>query len=257
MKDNFKNIKDTDNSDIIEGRNAISEALRAGRKIDKVYVSSGEKDAVLKALINRARASGAVVSEADRHKLDKLSVTGSHQGIIAVCAAVEYSSIEDILAIADERKENAFIIICDCITDVHNLGAIIRTAEAAGAHGIIIPKHHNAAVSAVVSKTSAGAAEHIAIARVTNIVLAIKELKKHGVWIIGTAADETSDLWSTDFTYPTAVIIGSEGDGMSRLVSEECDFKVSIPMYGKVESLNASVSAALIIYETVRQRKNK
>ncbi len=257
MKDRFKDIKDTpDEVGLIEGRNAVSEALRAGRKIDKVYIAGGETDGALKALVQRARAAGAVISEADRRKLDFLSATGSHQGIIAVAAAMEYSSVEDILSIAAEREEKPFIIVCDGITDPHNLGAIIRTAEAAGVHGVIIPKHRSAAVTAVVAKTSAGAVEHIAVARVTNIAATLKELKEKGVWVFGADAEAHTPMWEADLAGATAIIIGSEGEGMSRLSSEACDFKVSIPMFGKVSSLNASVSAALLIYEGVRQRKN-
>jgi len=243
-----------DNGSLIEGRNAVSEALRAGRKIDKVYVAAGDTDATLKALAAKARAAGAVVSETDRRKLDAMSAGGAHQGIIALAAIMEYSTVDDILALAAHRGEAPLIIICDGITDPHNLGAIIRTAEAAGAHGIIIPKHRSAGVTATVEKTSAGAVEHMAVARVTNIAAEIEKLKKEGVWIFGTAADAPASIWETSLTGPAAVVIGSEGDGMSRLVREKCDFLVSIPMRGKVSSLNASVSAALIIYEALRQR---
>ncbi len=245
------------NEDIIEGRNAVIEALRAGRAIDKIYIVKGDTDQTLGHIASKARSSGIVVVDADRRKLDDMSVTHAHQGVIAVAAVRGYSTVEDILKIASERGEQPFIIICDRISDPHNLGAVIRTAEAAGAHGIVIPKRRSAGLTAVVGKTSAGAAEHLAVARVSNLTSALNELKKAGVWIFGTAADGNANLWDTDFTGPIALVIGSEGDGMSRIVTETCDFTVSIPMYGQVSSLNASVSAAVVIYEAVRQRKSK
>lgn len=240
---------------IIEGRNAVIEALRAGRVIDKVYIAKGEKDdSTLGHIASKARDAGAVVVEADRRKLDYMSITHSHQGVIAITALKEYSTVEDILAVASARNEPPFIIICDEISDPHNIGAIIRTAEAAGAHGVIIPKRRSAGITAVVEKTSAGAVEHMAVARVSNLVSTINELKKNGVWVYGTAAGGASDLWHTDFSGPVALVIGSEGSGMSRLVSESCDFTVNIPMVGKVSSLNASVAASLVIYEVLRRR---
>jgi len=242
-------------SSLIEGRNAVSEALRAGRRIDKVYIAAGETDTTLRAITAKARAAGAVVSETDRRKLDMMSATGAHQGIIAQAAVIEYVSVEDIIAEAERKGEQPLIIVCDAVTDPHNLGAIIRTAEAAGAHGIVIPKHRSAGITPIVEKTSAGAVEHMHVARVTNIKNALEDMKKRGIWVFGTAAEGDTPLWSAGLTGPTAIVIGSEGDGMSRLVSESCDFKVSIPMFGKVSSLNASVSAALLIYEAVRQRR--
>ena len=240
---------------IIEGRNAVIEALRAGRVIDKVYIAKGEReDSTLGHIASKAREAGAVVVEADRRKLDYMSVTHSHQGVIAVTAVKAYSTVGEILEIAQKREEQPFIIICDEISDPHNVGAIIRTAEAAGAHGIIIPKRRSAGITAIVEKTSAGAVEHIAVARVSNLVSAINELKKNGVWVYGTAAGGTSGMWHTDFSGPVALVIGSEGDGMSRLVAESCDFTVGIPMVGKVSSLNASVAASLVIYEVLRRR---
>lgn len=240
--------------DLIEGRNAVTEALRAGRVIDKVYLAKGETDKALGHIASKARAAGAVVVETDRHKLDQMSVTGAHQGVIAVCALREYKSIDDILQIAKEREEPPFVIICDEISDPHNLGAIIRTAECVGAHGVIIPKRRSAGMTAIVGKTSAGAAEHMAVARVPNITTAIQELKDAGLWIYGTAADGTSELWDTDMRGPIGLVIGSEGDGMSRLVAEHCDFTVRIPMRGKVSSLNASAAAAVLMYEVLRQK---
>lgn len=238
----------------IEGRNAVQEALRAGRPLDKVYIAKGETDSALARIASIAREAGSVVVEADRRKLDYMSATGAHQGVIAVAAIKEYSSIEDILKIAEDRGEMPFIIVCDEVSDGHNLGAIIRTAEAAGAHGVVIPKRRSAGLTAIISKTSAGAVEYMAVARVPNITAALNELKEHGVWVYGTAADGESELWNTDMTGAMAIVIGSEGEGMSRLVSDTCDFRISIPMAGQVSSLNASASAAIVIYEAVRQR---
>ena len=244
------------NESKIEGKNAVMEALKAGRTIDKVYFVRGEADKSLKFIASKARAAGAVVSEVDRRKLDFMSETHSHQGVIAVAAVREYSTVEEILNIAAERGEKPLIVICDEISDPHNLGAIIRTAESAGAHGIIIPKHRSAGITAIVEKTSAGAVEHMAVARVANINAAMDKLKDAGVWIFGTAADADTGLWQADLKGAAAIVIGSEGEGMSRLVAENCDFKVSIPMHGKVSSLNASAAAAVMLYEAVRQRSN-
>lgn len=241
---------------VIEGRNAVIEAMRAGRPIDKIYLAKGETDSTLGHIASKARSLGTVVVETDRRKLDYMSVTGAHQGVIALASVKEYVTVADILKIAEDRGEPPFIIVCDEISDHHNLGAIIRTAEAAGVHGVIIPKRRSAGITAVVEKTSAGAVEYMAVARVPNITAALNELKKNGVWVYGTAMDGESDLWSTDLRGPAAIVIGSEGDGMRGLVSENCDFKISIPMKGKVNSLNASASAAVVIYEAVRQRRN-
>ena len=239
---------------VIEGRNAVLEALRAGHPIDKVFLAKGNTDAVLGHIASKARAAGAVVVETDRRKLDFMSSTKAHQGVIALASVKEYCSIADILRVADERGEAPFIIICDEISDHHNLGAVIRTAEAAGAHGIIIPKRRSAGITAIVSKTSAGAVEHMPVARVANITAAMNDLKKAGVWVFGTAPDGETKLWQADLCRSAAIVIGSEGDGMSRLVAENCDYRISIPMHGQVSSLNASASAAVVIYETLRQR---
>ena len=245
---------ENDREDLIEGRNAVTEALRAGRGIDKIYIAKGEVDKTLGHIASKAREMGVVVVEADRRKLDAMSVTHSHQGVIALAAVREYSSIDDILRIAEDRGEKPFVIVCDEISDPHNLGAIIRTAECVGAHGIIIPKRRSAGLTSIVGKTSAGAVEHMAVARVSNLSAAIKELKERGLWVYGTAAGAQSEMWSTDLSGPICLVIGSEGDGMGRLVTENCDFLVSIPMHGKVNSLNASAAAAILMYEVLRQR---
>lgn len=241
-------------NDVIEGRNAVIEALRAGRAIDKIYIAKGDVDKTLGHIASKGREKGIVVVECDRRKLDFMSQTHAHQGVIALAAVREYCSIDDIFALADERGEKPFIIVCDEISDGHNLGAIIRSAECAGAHGIIIPKRRSAGLTAIVDKASAGAAEHMLIARVANLPAAIKELKSRGLWVYGTAADGQNDLWHTDFSGAVALVIGSEGDGMGRLVKENCDFVVSLPMKGQVSSLNASNAAAITMYEILRQR---
>lgn len=240
--------------DRIEGRNAVIEALRAGRAIDKIYIAKGEVDQTLGHIASKARAQGVVVVETDRRKLDQMSQTKAHQGVVAVCAVKEYCTVQDILDIATERGEPPFVIICDEISDPHNLGAIIRSAECVGAHGVVIPKRRSAGLTAVVDKAAAGAAEHMAIARVPNLTAAMEELKKAGLWIYGTAAEGSSPLWKTDLTGPIALVIGSEGDGMSRLVREHCDFTISIPLKGQISSLNASAAAAVLMYEILRQR---
>lgn len=239
---------------IIEGRNAVLEALRTNTPIDKLYLAKGETDAALGHLASTARSKGIVVVECDRRKLDGMSVTHSHQGVIAVTAVREYATVEDILTAAREKGEPPLIIVCDELSDPHNLGAVIRTAECAGAHGVIIPKRRSAGLTAIVAKTSAGAVSHVPVARVPNLPALLKDLKKEGVWVFGTAADGDTSLYQADLKGPAAIVIGSEGDGMGRLVSETCDFKVSIPMKGKLNSLNASAAAAILLYEAVRQR---
>ncbi|MBQ4426704.1 MAG: 23S rRNA (guanosine(2251)-2'-O)-methyltransferase RlmB [Oscillospiraceae bacterium] len=242
------------NEGYIEGRNAVLEALRAERTIDKLYIQKGEPDSVLARIVGLARKAGVPIVEVDRRKLDAMSATRAHQGVIASASAKEYVTVREIIDLAREKGEDPFIVICDEISDPHNLGAIIRTAECAGAHGVIIPKRRAVGLNAVVSKTSAGAVEYMPVAKVSNLVSAIEELKKAGVWVYGTAADGQNDLWQTDMKGPIAIVIGSEGDGMSRLVAESCDFKLSIPMAGHIDSLNASCSAAIVIYEAMRQR---
>ena len=238
----------------LEGRNAVTEALRAGRTIDKLYIASGETDKALSRLAAMARQAGAAVVECDRRKLDQMSQTGAHQGVIAQAAVHDYCTVDDMLALANERGEAPLIVLCDELTDPHNLGAIIRTAECAGAHGVIIPKRRSVGLTAVVGKASAGAVEYMPVARVANLTQTIEALKKQGVWVFGTAADADTALYCADLKGPAAIVIGSEGDGMSRLVADSCDFKVSIPMRGHISSLNASAAAAILLYEAVRQR---
>ena len=247
---------ETENDGIIEGRNAVIEALRAGVTIDKIFLLKGDTDATLGHIASTAREQGIVVVDADRRKLDGMSRTHSHQGVIAQCAVREYASVDDILAAAREKGEPPLIVVCDELSDPHNLGAVIRTADAAGAHGVIIPKRRSAGLTAVVAKTSAGAVAHVPVARVPNLTALLKELKEEGIWVFGTAAGGTTSLYEADLKGPAAIVIGSEGEGMSRLVAETCDFTVSIPMFGKINSLNASAAAAVLLYEAVRQRRS-
>lgn len=240
--------------DMIEGRNAVTEALRSGRTIDKVFVAAGDTDKALARLSAMAKEAGAVVVETDRRKLDFMSPTGAHQGIMAQVAAHHYATVEEILQRAADKGEAPLLVLCDELTDPHNLGAIMRTAECAGAHGVIIPKRRSVGLTAVVSKTSAGAVEYMPVARVSNLVNTIKELKKQGVWVFGTAAEARTDLYHADLKGPAAIVIGNEGQGMSRLVAESCDVLVSIPMKGQISSLNASAAASILLYEAVRQR---
>ena len=249
-----KSKEETEN-DVIEGRNAVFEALRAGVAIDKVYLQIGETDSALRHLASTARAAGVAVVDADKRKLDAMSVTHAHQGVIAHAACVSYADVSDILEIARKKAEAPLIMLCNEISDPHNLGAIIRTCDAVGAHGVIIPKRRSAGLTAAVAKASSGAVYHVAVARVTNMTSTIAQLKQAGIWVFGASVDGTTSLWESDLSGPTALVIGSEGGGIGRLVGENCDFKVSIPMCGKIPSLNASVSAALLLYEAVRQRQ--
>ena len=213
----------------LEGRNALTEALRSGRTIDKVFVAAGEIDQGLQRLVAQAKEAGAVVVPVDRRKLDAMSQSHSHQGVIALVAAREYCSLDDILQAAADKGEAPLIVICDELTDPHNLGAILRSAECAGAHGVVIPKRRSVGLTAVVAKASAGAVEYMKVARVTNINAAIEELKEKGVWVFGTAAEGSIPMYQADLTGPAAIVIGSEGDGMSRLVRQNCDVSSTFP----------------------------
>ena len=253
MRENMQR-PEAETDGVIEGRNAVTEALRSGTAIDKIYLAKGETDRTLSRIAAEARKAGAVVVETDRRKLDAMSLTHSHQGIIAIAAVRAYAEVEDILGIAEARGERPLLVVCDEISDPHNLGAIIRTAYCAGAHGVIIPKRRSAGLTSVVAKTSAGAVSYLPVARVPNLPALLKDLKDQGVWVFGTAAGGTTDLYHADLKGPAAIVIGSEGEGMSRLVEENCDFLVSIPMKGGLNSLNASAAAAILLYEAVRQR---
>lgn len=239
--------------DIIAGRNAVSEALKAGRTIDTLYITRGNHSGPLSVLIAKAKKAGAVIKEADSRKLDSLCGNANHQGVVAVAAVKEFSQMEDIFALAEERGEAPFLILCDELEDPHNLGAVLRIAECAGAHGVIIPKRRSVGLTYAVGKASAGAVEYVPVVRVNNMAATIDELKEKGVWIY--TADMDGQPWcQVDYTGPAAVVVGSEGSGVSRLVREKSDFIISLPMKGKINSLNASVACGVVCYEIARQR---
>lgn len=238
---------------LICGRNAVMEALKSGRAIDNIYIQRGGVTGSLSAIVAKAKAVGAGIKEVDSKKLDFMSNNSSHQGIVAVAAVKEYAEIPDILALAQARGEAPFVIICDELTDPHNLGAILRTAECAGAHGVIIPKRRSVGLTYTVGKASAGAVEYVPVARVNNISSALDELKELGLWVY--TADMDGRPWcEVDYTGGVALVIGSEGSGVGRLIREKSDFIVSLPMHGKINSLNASVACGVICYEIARQR---
>ena len=242
-------------SDQVEGRNSVLELLESDNDINKLYVQSGEKHGAIIKIIAKAKEKKVVISEIDKNKLDQMSETHNHQGVIAIVPPYNYSSVEEILELAKSKNEKPFVIICDGIEDPHNLGSIIRTAECVGAHGVIIPKRRSAAVNATVNKTSAGAVAYVKVARVTNLNDTIKELQDNGVWIYGTDMDGTDNYNEVKYDSGVGIVVGSEGFGMSRLVKENCDFLIRIPMAGKINSLNASVSASIVMYEVMNQRK--
>lgn len=241
--------------DQVEGRNAVLELLESGKDINKIFVAKGEKHGSINKIIAIAKERRVIVVEKDRKQLEEMAQTDNFQGVIAVVPPFEYCEIEDILDTAKERQEDPFVLILDGIEDPHNLGSIIRTAETAGVHGIIIPKRRAVAVNSTVNKVSCGAAQYMKIARVTNISDAIEELKRAGLWICGTDVATDKYYYNQDLTGPLAIVIGNEGKGMSEKVKKNCDFLVKIPMKGKVESLNASVSTGIVVYEAVKQRK--
>lgn len=237
----------------IEGRNPVLEAFRAGKTIDRLFILDGCQDGPIKSITREARKGDTIISFVKKERLDQLSQTGKHQGVIAYAAAYEYAEVEDILKIAEEKNEPPFIIILDNIEDPHNLGAIIRTANQAGAHGIIIPKRRAVGLTATVAKTSAGAINYTPVAKVTNLATTIEELKEKGLWFV--CADMDGEvMYKLDLKGPIGLVIGSEGEGVGRLVKEKCDFIAKIPMAGEIDSLNASVAMGILSYEIVRQR---
>lgn len=238
--------------DIIIGRNPVAEAIRSGREIDKILIKKDGMEGSIVPIIKKAKQKGIIVQEVEKQKLDRLADGGNHQGIAAFTAAHEYASVEDILS----RSENPLIIICDKITDPHNLGSILRTANCVGASGVIIPKRNSVGLNGIVAKTSVGAVEYTPVARVTNIVQTIDTLKEKGFWVAG-ADMNGEEMYSSNLTGSLCLVIGSEGEGISRLVKEKCDFLVKIPMFGEINSLNASVAAAVLMYEASRQRNKK
>ena len=237
----------------IEGRNAVTEAFRSGKTIDKLFIQDGCHDGPINSIVREAKKGDTIINYVSRERLDRMSKTGKHQGVIAYAAAYEYATVKQILDAAREKNEDPFIFILDNIEDPHNLGAIIRTANLAGAHGVIIPKRRAAGLTATVAKTSAGALNYTPVAKVTNIAAAIEELKKEGMWFV--CADMGGEtMYSLNLTGSIGLVIGNEGEGVSRLVKEKCDFIASIPMKGDIDSLNASVAAGVLAYEIVRQR---
>ena len=240
-------------SDVIAGRNPVSEAIRSGRAIDRILIAKGEKSGAVVGILAKARDRQIPVKEVDRQKLDYISSGAPHQGIVAFAAVRDYSTVDDIFDCAQSRGEQPFIIVLDEIEDPHNLGAIIRTAECAGAHGVIVPKRRSAGLSYTVGKASAGAVEYMHVARVTNIAALLDELKSRGVWVFGADMNGT-DYRQCDFAGACAIVIGNEGKGMSRLVREKCDVIVSLPMKGKINSLNASVAAGILLYRAMDGR---
>lgn len=238
---------------VIEGRNAVIEAFRAGKTIDKLFVLEHCKEGSMNTVLREAKKQGTVINYVKRERLDQMSETGKHQGVIAYIAAYEYGSVEDILKKAEDKGEQPFVIILDDIEDPHNLGAIIRTANLAGAHGVIIPKHRASGLTATVVKASAGAINYTPVAKVTNISKTIEELKERGLWFVCADMDGTT-MYDLDLKGPIGLVIGNEGKGASRLVKEKCDFIAKVPMFGDIDSLNASVAAGVLAYEIVRQR---
>lgn len=239
----------------IEGRNAVIEAFRSGKTIDKVFILDGCKDGPVQTVIREAKKTDCIIQYVAKERLDQMSETGKHQGVIAYAAAYEYAEVDDILKAAADKNEPPFIIILDGIEDPHNLGAIIRTANQAGAHGVIIPKRRAVGLTATVARTSAGALNYTPVAKVTNISATIDELKEKGIWFVCAAMDGEV-MYKQNLTGPIGLVIGNEGEGVSRLVREHCDFTTSIPMKGDIDSLNASVAAGVLMYEIVRQRLN-
>lgn len=241
------------NENMIEGRNAVLEAFRAGRPIDKLYVLDGCGDGPVRTIVREAKKHDVILQFVTKERLSQLSETGKHQGVVAVAAAYEYSSVEDMLALAKDRGEEPFLLLLDGIEDPHNLGAIIRTANLAGAHGVIIPKRRAAGLTAIVAKTSAGALNYTPVAKVTNLKKTMEELKEKGLWFV--CADMGGEqMYKLNLTGPIGLVVGNEGEGVSRLVKEACDFTAGIPMKGEIDSLNASVAAGVLAYEIVRQR---
>ncbi len=243
--------------DQVEGRNSVLELLESNKDINKIFITKGEKHGSINKIIAIARQKKIIIVEKDKRQMEQIATTNNYQGVIAIVPPFEYCKVEDILDLAKSRKEDPLVLILDGIEDPHNLGSIIRTAETAGVHGVIIPKRRAATVNSTVNKVSSGAVQHMKVARVTNISDTIVKLKKEGLWICGTAIDTDKYYYNQDLAGPLGIVIGNEGKGMGIKVKQNCDFLVKIPMKGKVTSLNASVSTGIIIYEAVKQRINK
>jgi len=236
------------------GRNSVIEALNSGREINKIFIAKGQRQGPLQRLISLARSKGLVVQEVEPAKLNSMAGGQRHQGVVATVAPVTYVEVEDILALARQKSEPPFLVLLDELEDPHNVGAILRTSEAAGVHGVLLPKRRSCPITAAVAKTSAGAVEYVPIARIGNIVQTLNWLKKEGLWVVGADMEGTQNYFDADLTGPIVIVVGSEGQGLGRLIKECCDFLVRIPMLGKITSLNASVACSLLLYEVVRQR---
>lgn len=251
----IKEYLDNEAEDRLEGRNPVLEALKSGRTINKIIMAKGEREGSIKQILALAREKKIVIQEVDRQRLDSISTTHAHQGVIAFVSMKDYVEVEDILKIAEEKGEAPFIILLDEITDPNNLGSILRTADAVGAHGVIIPKRRAVGLTPAVSKASAGAVEYIPVARVTNIAQTIEALKKKNIWIIGTDMSGSKAFYEQDLKGAVALVVGSEGQGIGKHIQEKCDFIVNIPMLGKISSLNAAVAGAIVMYEIMKQRR--
>lgn len=243
--------------EFVAGRNSVAEVLKSGRSINKILVAKGERHGAIREIIGQARSQGLVIQEVEPAKLDQITEGVRHQGVVAMVAPVAYTEIEDILGRAQENGEQPFIVLLDELEDPHNVGAILRTSDATGVHGVLLPKRRSSPLTATVAKTSAGAVEYVPVARIGNISQTLKKLKKQGLWVVGADMDGDKNYYEADLTGPIVVVVGSEGQGMGRLTKEECDFVVRIPMKGKITSLNASVACSLLLYEVLRQRELK
>lgn len=253
MQEKRTQLQENEHTLVIEGRNAVLEAFRSGRTIDKLFVLDGCQDGPVRTIVREAKKHGVIISFVSKERLNQISTTGKHQGVIAYAAAYEYSEVEDMLKLAEKRGEDPFLILLDNIEDPHNLGAIIRTANLAGAHGVIIPKRRAVGLTATVAKTSAGALNYTPVAKVTNLVKTMEELKERGLWFVCADMDG-EQMYDLNLTGPIGLVVGSEGEGVGRLVKENCDFIARVPMRGQISSLNASVAAGVLAYEIVRQR---
>ncbi len=245
------------NENIVTGRNPVMEVLRSGRTVDKILVAKGEREGSILKIVAMAKEKGIPVMDAEKTRIETLSGTAGHQGVLAFVTPFEYATVEDILTYAEEKGESPQIVILDGVTDPHNVGAILRTACCCGIHGVIMPKHNSCGMTPTVIKSAAGATEYMKVARVTNITDTVEELKKHNVWVYGTDGNAPADIYHTDLTGAAAFVLGDEGKGISRLVREHCDFLVKIPMRGPLDSLNVSVAGAVILYESLRQKEAK
>ncbi|MCR8636325.1 MULTISPECIES: 23S rRNA (guanosine(2251)-2'-O)-methyltransferase RlmB [Paenibacillus] len=243
--------------EFLAGKHSVLEALRSGRTINKIWIAENAQKQLTQPIVAEAKQNGVIVQFADKRKLDQMVDNIQHQGVVAQVAAYDYVEVEDILAIAQSRNEEPFILILDEIEDPHNLGSILRTADCTGVHGVIIPKRRSVGLTATVSKTSAGAVEYVAVARVTNLAQTIELLKERGVWIAGADVAAQQPVYQTNLNMPLALVIGNEQKGMGRLIKEKCDFLLKLPMFGHVNSLNASVAASVLMYEVIRQRLSK